>query len=1280
MENLNFFLLAAAVFVLFAAIDIATAILLKIKRDLFRNISLIVILALAVGSGIIGFRSFLESDKISKNELYSAYSYLQDGNSEKAAEHAMKSDSPHSEIVLLLSDCLRGSYASAFINSSDLMESGSLSKELHAQAEAVNLLARKMTGLEGASPSTAEAETEVKKIGYDSFALLKMSEENEVEFLSGYTRERMLDSGDFRQTDSETLSKMLLESPNDKELMKYSVKYYSLMGKADKASEIALELVEDDRSVENLALYTDVMAEKLANEGLSDDDKEIDTIVQEAEKAEKTAASLDEGNPRRDSNLEKSKELLEQAKGVKAKRIINWLKAKSPVLGDSTGIVNLQLSRLYVAAGDKEKAKKILVRLMERRENLSDESQIKTAINDLADVYYSSDASDSDMTAAIAELMSADAFLPDSGLSRGYSVFVRDFLKYERISIFVSSVNSKNYPTVRAYLNVNGIADGVESLANDFKPEDFLFTDNGYDVKDVKLIEDDAQSVVTIALVIDGSGSMGGSRIENAKKAVESCIANMDPETQEISIILYSFYGSILTPLTNDRTKLYAGAAQISAEGGTDISTGLIAGLESLENAQGSKAIILMTDGEDGSQEKMPASIEAAKNANVAVFTVSTGGGNREYMEDIATQTGGSYMEAVTDEELVRVYTALQSYIVNNYCFEYTVVTDTEANPRDLSVGLKQYEAYSYRTYVHSGLIMTKDGCYMVRGESGGLRLLYAEPSVVSKVDAALGVPIFISAKGAANGAQVFVNDKEYPAKAVENTAIAFTLTGNFKPGPLKVTVKLPSGSSRTTQSLLSISEEPAENTWLGQTIFLGDSNYIYADLIQRTNDTTFKLSGNVTLNDFLRTDKPVDLMGNGFSDSGRLSVKNGSIASTGSAYADFSEGEDNYGQMALGGSYLKALDVFNFTFDEKSIWSSYGSTMIKLPGFGEVQAGISFDGTEVRYQVMGNYKLAELDANLNFALNGKPLAASVDGEAFAAVLGYQLPEYREGGFYGLGTATGNDMIAVLKKDFLSLTGSGRVSGHIGMLEMNDANLAIDTSKPAFFEITGNAKYTLPISLGTGEATLTITSKRWLPDGVNYDTPGLLLDAKDLSKGFETQTPADLVGKAKVSYSFADWDGSFGWLLRLLTSDLALEGETVQFRSGQNSRDATIKAIGADESEWAMFTQSNLVIPIHDLDEISLFGTSMGGELGGTITVTQNQLNISLDVDGHIDNDYFGVKHDGKGSLQVLLNKSNRPDSNLRVLLDLGGETLEYQATASGNILPLNGFAQYQEE
>lgn len=1295
MNNVNVFLWLAIVSALFIPVDILTAMMLKRKRTAIRNVTLVLLCIFTAVCGFFGVRSIFRDRDTANRALYIAYNYLLEGNSQSARQNAEKVKSPHADIIAALADCLEDNYASAFINMDDLMAGGGLNEELSEQAERIVALSRRMTGLEALPLTGEEAHKELDDIAEDCFALLEISEKKEVEFLSGFQYDSMLTNDNFYAVDAETLSEMLLESPKDSELLRYSVKYYNAYGNLEEAEKNAEKLLSADKSVENIALYTDVIAQKLLN-GMNivteeEEDKEIASLLKQAEKAEETAGKYEEGNPRREENLAKAEEYRRQANGVKAKRIINWLIAQAPLFGDKSGVIDLQLSKLYIASGDDEKGRELLVELMRDSDGLNGDSPVKTGLERLKKVYYDNSASEEDISTAIHSLLNGDAFLPDSVLSRGYSQFLNNFLKYEKISVFISRVDAANYPTVKAYLNVNGKRDGVEELANDFETEDFTFSDNGFAIsaRDVKRIEDDSSNFISIALVIDGSGSMEGERIQNARRAVEACIDNLAPETQELSVVLYENSATVLASLTNDVAGLRSAAAGISANGGTNIPAGLREGIASLEDAVGTKAIILMTDGEDGNPGEMPAAIEAAQAENIAVFTVSTGGGAREYMENIARQTGGFYMEAFTDAELVNVYTALQNFIVNNYCFEYTVSEDKESNPRVLTIGLKDYEVTSSRTYAYGGVVLARDGSYIVRGDSGSMRLLYAEPSVVSAKDAQLGVPVFINAAGVTDGAQVYINgDRVKNVSTVGDSVIAFVLKGEYSQGALQVNVRLKDGTSRSSDSLLAI-EGGSDSGLAGQTIILGNGNTLYADAVEQKDDYTLSLSGNVVLNGMIRTDSKVTLQANTpiSASGGRLSVSAGYVMGSGPGYVDFAAPKDkpaNYGQMAFGGSSARVMDIFGFYFDGSSINFS-SSAAVWLPGFGEVYGEMRLNGSEITCTVNGGYELADLQNHLNYALNGVAPGQNRVSSAMQTIIGY-LPQYQNYNYNGNALYANSEMLTiVIRKDFMEVTGSGFVNGYMGALGVNDARIAIDTSQmDSMYEIKGNLKFdnlsrTLNIE---GQFPFSIQAAGYYPDTLTFDAGRLSVQAADMQKYFtEGVTPEGLEGSIDVQYPVGLENELYRSQIEGLLTDVSLSCDRVTFVSSNEWNKSGVRVYSSQNPDfYLMFTPEGIEMPVKDVDELSLFGSRLGGEISGTALVTDRQIMLNLNVDGHLDNGYYGIAYDGRAAFSTVLQRGAYAGSRVAVTLSYDGKTVNYEATAGGNINIQDGFSTYAED
>ena len=1282
---MNIFFCIALVLAVFIGVDFLTAKLMKLKRTLLRNITVIILGALTVLFTVLGILNLAGNGKDKEQSLYNAYSFLLDGDTSKARECAQQASGAHSEMVMLLADCWDSNYASAFIVSDDLINGGSLNEELSEQAEKIHSLSRKMTGLDSALDSNSE-KTKLKRITSDCLSLLKISEESEVEFLSGYKREKILSSNDYLSVKESTIIQMLEETPNNKELLAYSVKYYNSRSKDETAMEYARKLISVDNSPDNIVLYSDAALQYINSDSDYSEDEEVYKYLKEAKEAEKDAEKCDDPEMREEL-LESAEEYREKASGIKAKRVINWLVANKPIFGDNTGVFDLQMSRLYLAAGEEEKAKEMLVELINHSDSLSDKSSVKDILLKINSAYYSKNSSDEEISAGISAISDAKPFLRDTAISRKYENLVSEMLKYERMSVFISSINAENYPTIRAFVNVNGTINGNDELANDLSIDDFVFEDNGKEVSSdmVSLVEDEETSYMSIALVIDGSGSMNGSGIKNAKKAIQVCVDNMDASTQEMSIVMYSNGGEIVVPLTDDKNKLYNGISNIYASGGTVISSGIYAGIESLRNAKGVKSIILMTDGQDGSRETIEDAIEQAIIEQVAVYTVSTGNGDNEYMQNIAEKTGGSFMEAETDDELSKVYAALQNYIVNNYCFEYTVEENPEENPRTFTVGLKDYRVSSTRAYAHSGLILTEDGCYITRNDSGVMSLINAEPSVISEKDAEMGISVIISAQGMTEGAKLYINGEELPeANVVDNSAILFCLKGDYKPGNLNITVVDEDGTSVSDSNLIRISSpRNSKSEKNGGRIVLGSAGEIYADNVVLKDEYTFELSGTIVLNGLLKTDLPVTI--NAMSEiekkDGKYYISSGTINGKGMAYAVLnSKNSDNYAALAYNGR-LNIMNSFNFSFDNSGLYmDSYSLCDINLPGLGEISPGTASFTDKGIVITSNNGTLNELSKNLNFIFNGEDLQDKTSS-AFEIITGHKFANssISKGSVY----TDISGITITISENSVDAVGTALLKGKFGEMSINDGEIAIDTSNTAsIYKITGNIGFG---SLGntvelTGKYPFEIVAKGLYPDTFKLSCGKMPISADNISDCFVKSDSLPVFTTDYDAKHEFDIDGKpYYKQISQLLSDIDIHCDSLEFVETESS--SGIKLYNSSEPEkYVIYMGDTIRVSVNLEDEIMLFGSKLGGEITGYADISNRYINLKLDVNGHIDNVHSGTKFDGKCQMTAEISRNMGISSAIPITISCGKQKTEYNSTITGGEVVSGGFGSYSQE
>ena len=110
-------------------------------------------------------------------------------------------------------------------------------------------------------------------------------------------------------------------------------------------------------------------------------------------------------------------------------------------------------------------------------------------------------------------------------------------------------------------------------------------------------------------------------------------------------IISYDNEAYLEQTLTSKSGTLKNSINNISSGGGTNISAGLNLALDNLESANGSRAVILMSDGQDGgSEEDMQAAVDRAAELGISVYT-----------KGLVVQLLNQMSAAVTEEQNTQV-------------------------------------------------------------------------------------------------------------------------------------------------------------------------------------------------------------------------------------------------------------------------------------------------------------------------------------------------------------------------------------------------------------------------------------------------------------------------------------------------------------------------------------------------------------------------------------------------------------------------------------------------
>lgn len=163
---------------------------------------------------------------------------------------------------------------------------------------------------------------------------------------------------------------------------------------------------------------------------------------------------------------------------------------------------------------------------------------------------------------------------------------------------------------------------------------------------------------LALALVIDKSGSMSGTKM---KLALEAASAAVDFLSDRDSVVVIAFDSEAQTVVNigkvEDKPSILRAIASIQESGGTEIYAGVERAYETLKpNDSQIKHIILLSDGQ--SEGDFPSLTNAIREAGITLSSVAVGDdADFQLMKQLAEWGGGRFYETDSPETLPRIFT-----------------------------------------------------------------------------------------------------------------------------------------------------------------------------------------------------------------------------------------------------------------------------------------------------------------------------------------------------------------------------------------------------------------------------------------------------------------------------------------------------------------------------------------------------------------------------------------------------------------------------------------------
>ncbi len=285
------------------------------------------------------------------------------------------------------------------------------------------------------------------------------------------------------------------------------------------------------------------------------------------------------------------------------------------------------------------------------------------------------------------------------------------FLKYAKgVKVRVSQVDVSKFPTMRAFVSVT---DSLGIPIRTLNEGDFVVTEGGTGAADVHFANrDELELPLALIFVVDISGSMEPAMSAEIE-ALQAFVKQLQPRDR-VGLITFSDAAIREVPLTDDHEALLRRSDVLSPYGQTALWDGIQLGVEELlaDTDPARKALIVLSDGLDNKSLESPATVlkfydenAQQQNKGFSIYCLGLGAQiDRAALGNIATRTGGVYLDSPSQQDLANVYEQILHQIQNEYLLEYTSPLESEAGTIiDLEVGLKTVQGfdpgqYSYRS------------------------------------------------------------------------------------------------------------------------------------------------------------------------------------------------------------------------------------------------------------------------------------------------------------------------------------------------------------------------------------------------------------------------------------------------------------------------------------------------------------------------------------------------------------------------------------------------------
>jgi VWFA-related protein len=199
---------------------------------------------------------------------------------------------------------------------------------------------------------------------------------------------------------------------------------------------------------------------------------------------------------------------------------------------------------------------------------------------------------------------------------------------------------------------------------------DFTIRDN--DVPQQVDIVGYGETSLNVGLAFDLSESVAGAPLQRLKAASEALTAELQPADRS-SLITFNEVVSLPCPLSESRACVRDALNAARPIGETALVDGVFAGMMAGESDVGRSLLMIFSDGLDTASflgaERV---LEMGRRSDVVVYPIASKGARPDFLEELASLTGGRLHEVDPGDDLSKMFRAILDEFRHRYLVTYT--------------------------------------------------------------------------------------------------------------------------------------------------------------------------------------------------------------------------------------------------------------------------------------------------------------------------------------------------------------------------------------------------------------------------------------------------------------------------------------------------------------------------------------------------------------------------------------------------------------------------------